>query len=189
MNRMLLRTIGVVVCALSILFAATGAAASGGVGIFGIIEKVVFEPSEASPQRLQVWGVFAYVDGRPDGGGAVSAAKQGFLYFKLPSDARLATTMTKEWMDLKSVAGTGQAVGFGAWGYIGGFGGLDPEHTVLHYSSCIPGGATTDMRVRPSSETPGTPAVYQSDIGVVKLSAQGSRADIVRRLQAQVRKP
>ena len=37
--------------------------ASGPLGIYGIVEKVVFEPNEQAPERIQLWGAFAYVDG------------------------------------------------------------------------------------------------------------------------------
>lgn len=32
-------------------------------GLYGVIEKVVFEPNDTAPDRIQVWGTFAYVDG------------------------------------------------------------------------------------------------------------------------------
>ncbi|MBW8895458.1 MAG: hypothetical protein JF613_04655 [Acidobacteria bacterium] len=38
--------------------------ASDMVGIYGIVEKVVLEPSDAAPQRVQVWGAFALAEGR-----------------------------------------------------------------------------------------------------------------------------
>ncbi len=53
--------------------------ASGPVGIYGIVEKVVFEPNERSPERIQVWGAFAYVDGGANSGLGVSAVKRGYL--------------------------------------------------------------------------------------------------------------
>jgi hypothetical protein len=37
--------------------------ASGPVGIYGVIERVVFEPDESAAQRIQVWGAFAFVEG------------------------------------------------------------------------------------------------------------------------------
>ena len=54
--------------------------ASGPIGIYGIVEKVVFEPNERSPERIQVWGAFAYVDGGANSGLGVSAVKRGYLY-------------------------------------------------------------------------------------------------------------
>ena len=100
----------------SVLFVLlTGArlSASGPVGIYGIVEKVVFEPNEQSPERIQVWGAFAYVDGGANSGLAVSSVKRGYLYFRLPASnvasARDVEAVKTEWADLKAVAGTGQA--------------------------------------------------------------------------------
>src|SRR5688572_11369375 len=58
--------------------------ASGFVGIYGIIEKVVFEPNEEEPERVQVWGAFAYTDGSGGKSLTVSSVKRGYLYFRLP---------------------------------------------------------------------------------------------------------
>ena len=52
-----------------VLLWAVSLSASGPVGIYGIIDKVVFEPNEQNAERLQVWGVFAYVDGGASTGG------------------------------------------------------------------------------------------------------------------------
>jgi len=37
--------------------------ASGPIGVFGLIDKVVYEPAKANAERVQVWGAFAYVEG------------------------------------------------------------------------------------------------------------------------------
>src|SRR5688572_14319300 len=82
--------------------AAVLVSASGPLGIYAIVEKVVFEPSEASPERIQVWGAFSYVEGPiPDGVMVVSRAQRGYMYFKLPSAGaqaeREATMIKNEW--------------------------------------------------------------------------------------------
>jgi hypothetical protein len=161
------------ICVLVILLVGIAdLSASGLVGIFAIVEKVVFEPSERAPERIQIWGAFSFVNGGIDGS-ATSKPQRGYLYFRLPagrgsSDDALAVKM--EWSDLKTVAGTGQAVGFGSWFYGGPFEGF--ERT--------PAG----VRVRPGSEKPADPAVYSTDAGIIKLTDQGSHADIVRQLKA-----
>ncbi|MCA1660297.1 MAG: hypothetical protein LC642_07155, partial [Verrucomicrobiaceae bacterium] len=38
--------------------------ASDLVGVYAFIEKVVLEPSDAAPERIQLWGGFALADGR-----------------------------------------------------------------------------------------------------------------------------
>jgi hypothetical protein len=166
-------------------------AASGGVGIYGIIERVAFEPSEQAPERLRVWGAFAYVDGGIGSAGAVSPVRRGFLYFKLP--AANTRQVLVEWNDLKSVAGTGQAVAFGQWMYIGLFRGLDPSvrsEGPPYILESYPGrGEMTDMRVRTSLDQAGMPAVYQMNTGLVRLPAEGSRADLVRQLKQALTTP
>ena len=104
-----------------LVLSAVSLTASGPVGIYGIIDKVVFEPNEQNAERLQVWGAFAYVDGPgpEEAGMNVSPAKRGYLYFKIrsahpgfTSEGQIKASRN-EWADLKAVAGTGQAVGFG----------------------------------------------------------------------------
>lgn len=183
---------GKLILAFTLLLAGTVSLnASGPLGIYGIVEKVVYEPNDTLPERIQVWGAFAYVETSVVGQSlTVSAAKKGYLYFRLGGASD--TVVRNEWADLKSVAGTGQAVGFGKWGYIGGFGGLQPDTTSRNPPYILertgPSSArTTDLRVRPASEAPTAPALYQTDSGVVKLSASGSHAAIVQRLRDALR--
>src|SRR5947199_9906383 len=56
--------------------------ASDPVGIYAVVEKVVFEPSESAPERIQIWGAFALTDGRS--GDGYLRAQRGYLYFTLP---------------------------------------------------------------------------------------------------------
>ena len=171
--------------------AAVPLSASGPVAVYGLIEKVVFEPSQDSPERAQVWGAFAYVDGGVSGRGTVSPVRRGYLYFTIPRDrsSALETTIRNEWRDLKTVAGTNQAVAFGDWLYIGTFDGLDPSRRgPSQIYGSLPGqGETADMRVRPASEPPANPTNYRTNVGVVKVPAQGSRAELVRQLQQALR--
>jgi len=173
-----------------VLAGAVPLVASGPLGIYGIVEKVVFEPNDKAPERVQVWGAFAYVETSIGSQSlTVSRPARGYLYFKLggPSD----TVVRNEWNDLKSVAGTGEAVGFGKWGYIGRFGGLQPDTTSRNPPYILersPGNPLTDLRVRPAAEPPAGPALYQTDSGVVKLSASGSHAAIVQQLRDALRR-
>lgn len=87
---------------------AAGALGSDPVGIYALVDKVVFEPSDSAPERIQVWGAFALAEG---GGYKYAAGKRGIMYFKLkPGEEEICR---KEWNDIKSVAGTGQIVAFG----------------------------------------------------------------------------
>jgi hypothetical protein len=167
-----------------LLVGAAHLTASGTMGIYGIVEKVVFEPNETAPERIQVWGAFAYVDGMDGQGLTVSAAKRGYMYFRM--DRSQVDAIKKEWADLKAVAGSGQAVGFGYWGYIGAFPSLQPDVRsnmppyILEHN---PINQQTDLRVRPASEAPAAPALYQTNAGIVKLSATGNHAEIVSKLR------
>ena len=185
-----------IVAASAALFLSIPTSASGPLGVYGIIEKVVFEPDEARAERIQVWGAFAYVDGGAGSALGVSKAERGYLYFRLPNPNPATTGLMdlvrREWADLKAVAGTGQAVGFGSWGYIGAFRSLEPgtrsNQPPYILESTPTGGNLTDMRVRPAAEKPANPAPYQTSGGVVKISANGNRADIVKQLQDALRK-
>lgn len=181
-----------------LLLATVTLPASGPVGIFGIVEKVIFEPSAASPERLQVWGAFAYVDGNERTAIVASPAKRGYLYFKLPSIAENNSTAREieaakvEWADLQAVAGTGQAVAFGKWGYISGFSQLSPDVQPVLPAVILErkpgGGRATDLRVRPASEAPASPATYQPDAGIVKIPDAGNHAAVVKDLRAALKR-
>ena len=97
-----------------------------------------------------------------------------------------------EWADLKAVAGTGQAVGFGRYGYIGSFGVLEPSGVAAPpsylYENRPSGGDQADLRVRPATEEPRSPATYQTETGIVKLSDTGSHADVVKRLREALKR-
>ena len=172
--------------------------ASGRLGFYGIIEKVVFEPSESAPERIQVWGAFMYVDGGASQNIAVTAAKRGYLYLRIKSNYEGYTPQAqidlnkKEWADLKAVAGTGQAVGFGRYGYIGSFGVLEPGGVAAApsylYENRPSGGDQADLRVRPATEAPRSPATYQTETGIVKLSDTGSHANVVRQLREALKR-
>lgn len=83
------------------------AVASDPIGIYALVDRVVFEPNETSPERIQVWGAFAIAEGS---GSVYKNAERGYLYYKLSPDR--TSVCRNEWADLKSVAGTGQIVAF-----------------------------------------------------------------------------
>lgn len=184
----------ILISACLFVLSTASAGASGRIGYYGIVERVVFEPSEAAPERIQVWGAFAYVDGGAAQNIATSSVTRGYLYFKVRSDIPEFTTQRevelarREWADLKAVAGTGQAIGFGSWGYIGSFAVLQPGGVAgppsYLYERKPSGGERADLRVRPGSEAPTAPATYQTETGIVKLSETGSHSAIVRQLRA-----
>lgn len=127
--------------------------ASEMVGIYAVVEKVIFEPNDRSPERIQIWGVIS-----TDRNAA--SPRRGYLYFRLPSlffpEANEAAK--KEWADLKSVAGKGQPVAFGRRFF--------PR---LYQDQANPYRKSLG-RVRPSSEKPSDPEPYPVNIGVSKLT-------------------
>jgi hypothetical protein len=69
------------VCAV-VAFNVIRAEASDPVGIYAIVEKVVFEPNDQAPERIQVWGAFALSDAQH--GDGYLAPQRGYLYYSLP---------------------------------------------------------------------------------------------------------
>jgi hypothetical protein len=127
--------------------------ASDPVGIYAVIERVVFEPNENTPQRIQVWGAFSLSEGKL--GDFYQAPQRGYLYLTLPPGKE--TVAKKEWADLKSMAGTNQGVGFGA-----------------KYKMKV--------HVRKSDEKPENPEVHPIGIGVVKADQQPATIQALKEL-------
>jgi len=171
-----------ILCSVILGLAAVPLTASGPLGMYGIIDKVVFEPNQRAPERVQLWGAFAYADGDPRPGSSPSQAKRGYLYFRLLASGAEIETVRTEWKDLASVAGTDQAVGFGSWAYVGMFPKV-PDAPPSNWMGLRSGGPSMDLRVRPSSEAPTNPAIYETNVGIVKLAASGSHKDIVAALR------
>lgn len=122
------------------LGAGLGTPASDPVGIYALVDRVVFEPSAGTPQRIQIWGVFALADQR--NGDNYQTAERGYLYYAI--DAANERACRAEWSDLRAIAGTGQGVGFGRrYGTLG--------------------------KVRSAGEAPGNPDIYPLGVGLVKL--------------------
>ena len=88
---------------------AARALASDPVGVYALVDKVVFEPNEKNPERIQIRGAFAIAEGY---GYTYKNAERGYLYYKMNPDKPNACR--NEWADLKAVAGTGQIVAFGS---------------------------------------------------------------------------
>jgi len=134
-----------------LLFVTLESSASELVAIYALVDKVEMEPNEKSPQTIQVWGAFS-TDRDP------AATKRGYLYFRAPFASEYMNIAVKEWMDLKAVAGTGQAVAFGQRYFY-----IDQMAAADAYAKTLP-------RVRPASEKPTSPDGYPLNIGVSKLT-------------------
>jgi len=132
------------------LFSSVKSTASELVGIYAIVDRVVLEPNEQSPDRIQVWGSFST--------SRDPAAKRGYLYLRAPFPQELRDAALKEWKDLKAVAGSGQAVAFGQ------------QYFYITQTSVADAYFKTLPRVRPASEKPESPDGYPVNIGVSKLT-------------------
>lgn len=154
--------IGAALVAASLMAMGTALKASDPVGVYAMVERVVFEPNDTAPMAVQVWGAFtlavqptsrAY---KPED--AYSAPARGYLYYTC--DPAKQSICAAEWNDLKSVAGKTEVVGFGArWG-------------------------TEKPRLRPVTEQPARPDMYVSNIGVVKIGKYGEYPSLVDGLKA-----
>ena len=113
--------------------------ASGPIGVYARVEKVVLEPTAEAPTAIQIWGVFSLMD--PRSSNEFLPPAKGYLYFTLPANADMAR---KEWADLKSIAGSGQIVAFGS-------------------------GWTMKTHVRKADEKPAVPDVYSLNVGVTRV--------------------
>ena len=101
-----------------ILIIGMSVSASGPVGVFAVVEKVILEPDDKKPQRIQIWGAFeVWQDGSRT---SYSKPEKGYLYYKIPSSpsSKIPSSTVEAatlaiWADVKKVAGTGELVGFG----------------------------------------------------------------------------
>ena len=176
----------VLVAALAV--AATVSASIRDVQVYGIVEKVEFEPNERAPQRIKISGVFTllYTNQQPVSSAAGPyAPHRGYLYFKLPSAKPAQEAAKKEWADLKAVAGTGQAITFGSWtsAYLG---------TTRHSDRNGFVSASEDresLLVNTKADGRVSPITYTMDSGIVKLGSTGSHALIVRQLEDALSRP
>jgi hypothetical protein len=132
--------------------------ASDFVGVYAVVEKVVLEPSDSAPERIQIWGAFALSDGKR--GSGYGAAQRGYLYYSCPAGQQ--TVCRREWADLQSVAGKDTGVGFG-------------------------GRFVATGRIRPADQKPASPDVYPIERGITRLSAGHESLPVIERIKAVLR--
>jgi len=161
--------------------------ASGPLGIAALVERVEFEPGAGRPQRIRVYGAFAFYDGMAAQASTYTPAAAGFMYFRLPANGDVEQ-VRKEWNDLAAVAGTGEAVAFGRWGYIGEFRHLDTTGVSGpdFYAYVLTSGVSNTGRfaVHPvSREPPGAVDYHPGDLGIVRLG-EGNYAALVDELES-----
>ena len=115
------------------------------IGAFAVIDKVVLEPGSGAPDRIQIWGDFAFA--KAGDRNFYDPAQRGYLYYSIRPGKE--DVCRKEWADLKAVAGTGQVIGFG---------GRDQPRA----------------RLRKAEDKPSDPDVYPVSYGLVRMSDRSS---------------
>jgi len=124
-------------------------------GVYARVDKVVLEPNSTEPERIQIWGAFAFAT--KDDRNTYDSAQRGYLYFSCkPGKEEICR---KEWADLKAIAGTGQVVGFGARNEV-------------------------RPRLRKAEEKVADPNVYPVNIGLVKMGDRHNDYAPVRELRS-----
>src|SRR5262245_22370377 len=99
------------VCAVVALGATTAIAKRATIGIYGIVDRVEFEPSDDAPERILIWG--AFVVPVPMSSGKYKSPQRGHLYFKIRPG--MEQVVKQDWAELKVLAGSRRAVGFGQY--------------------------------------------------------------------------
>jgi hypothetical protein len=112
------------IVAAAVLVAVLPVRASDPVGIYCVVERVVFEPNNAGPATVQIWGAFSFnipreqqgpttagTFGSAPSGDLYGPVQRGYMYFACPAGRE--NVCRNEWNDLNHVAGTREAVGFG----------------------------------------------------------------------------
>ena len=128
--------------------------ASDWVGVYASIDKVVFEPNDSAPERIQIWGAFAIAS--KENRNEYQPAKRGYLYYALKPGKE--EVCRREWADLKRIAGSESIIGFGV--------------------------RSASVRLRKSDEKPENPDVYAVDMGLVKMYDRGVDYEPIRDLKS-----
>jgi|SRR5579884_1765885 len=84
--------------------------ASDPIGAYALIDKVVLEPNEQAPTRIQVWGAFTFAE--ETNGETYAEPVRGYLYYRVVQGKE--EVCRKEWADMKKLAGTGAVIGMGS---------------------------------------------------------------------------
>lgn len=132
--------------------------ASDPVGVYAVVEKVVLEPSDAAPQRVQVWGAFSMAE--KDNADNYGPAQRGYLYYSCPAGQE--SVCRSEWADLKSIAGKNTGVGFG-------------------------GRYKDSGRLRKADEKVASPDSYPIQMGIVRMTGFRTSLPVVDRLKAALK--
>ena len=167
-----MRTLKVVLLSAVVIFflVQISPAKNGNIGIYGIVDKVVFEPDESAPERIRIWGLFAVPV--PISSGMYRAPRRGILYFSLPPDRE--KSVRKEWVEPKRLAGSGQILGF-------------TEYWVPNPSD-PQGNPHTSLVVHVHKNVAlGLPDAYPLGIGVLRIDGGHKPADYERQIITELK--
>lgn len=153
-------------------------------GVYGVVDRIVFEPAGAAPERVQVWGVFALADGIGVTNGEVTRiemakyhrARRGYLYYTVNRRDESATR--RDWSALETLAGTGTPVAFGA--FFPPAASAPTERTPAAITEWARRAMAYNGRVRRTSEPPAAPDTFPLRMANVPpgLRADASRAPV-----------
>jgi hypothetical protein len=146
-----------------VAIAASPVALKDPVGVYGVLDRVVFEPDATNPERVQLWGVFALSNTVDVEDGKVTRvdvhsfhpAKAGYLYYMVnPRDAGASRA---DWNALARLAGTGEPVAFG--GRMPPNGTIEPFRSVdqVEWAEIV---MKYNGRVRDAAEALGAPDAF-----------------------------
>jgi hypothetical protein len=167
----LMRRLSVMIMAAVVIFLVVqiSLAKNGNIGTYGIVDKVVFEPDEGAPERIQVWGLF--VVPIPISSGLYKAPQRGVLYFSIPSDRK--ETARREWVELNKLAGSGHILGFTQYWVPNP---SDPQ-----------GNPHTSLVIHVHKNLPlGSPDTYPLGIGVLRIDGGQKPEDYERQIITQL---
>jgi len=172
-----------------VLAAASLMAKGGVVEVYGIVDKVTFEPNEITPTRVKVWGAFALTppgDWRsPTANNSFGKPEAGYLYFKLPAGVT-AEVAKKQWNDLKALAGSGKAIGFGRWD-VNYWGAPKFDHKETGFVLRTNPPEQESLRVHAASEKDAKPVTYSIDTGIVTLQNSGNYSTLTTMLKVTLK--
>ncbi|HJQ25725.1 MAG TPA: hypothetical protein VKA60_17530 [Blastocatellia bacterium] len=124
-------------------------------GLYARVDKVILEPNSSSPERIQIWGAFAFAS--KEDRYSYDSPQRGYLYFSCKPGKE--EVCRKEWADLQAIAGTGQVIGFGDR--------FQPR-----------------PRLRQAKDKPGDPDEYPLNFGLVKMGNRSSDYPPIRALKS-----
>ena len=135
--------------------------ASGPIAVYAKVDRVVMEPNEQAPERIQVFGVFSVASA--SNANSFAPPVRGYLYYQIPAkldntNDTAMQTARNEFRDLKKIAGDGGIYAFGGqWQ-----------------------GVPT---VRRPDQKPESPDVYTLNLGIRRINADNATFPPIKALR------